>query len=244
MSDGKKNFDVKEFTHNFLRKGYWQLRALIARVVGTRFFENQWADRGLSEVEQGFSNINHPHRGWLIEQLSDLSSFSSVLEFGCGYGPNLQLIAKNFPDVEVVGIDINPFSVSEGNNQLKMCGYEKASIIEGKDNQLKQFADNSFDIIITDATLLYIGPDKIKQIISEMKRVASKALIFVELHQTGATNDPLGLGVYTQDGWVRDYQKLLNHFFADRNIKIIKIPADLWTAGAWPRLGYLIKAEI
>ena len=78
----------------------------------------------------------------------------------------------------------------------------------GKADKLSAFVDNSFDILFTDATLLYIAPDKIKEVISEMIRIARKALIFVEQHEESLQKDPRGEGVYDSGIWKRNYRRL------------------------------------
>ena len=173
-----------------------------------------------------------------MKQFDGLYPFTSVLEIGCGYGPNLEHLARRFPDVQVLGIDINPNSVREGNVRLAELGFNRVRLAMGRADALP-FTDRSIDIVFTDATLLYIGPDKIMKVIAEMTRVSRRALLFIELHdmESGSRH------VYTEDGWVRDYRKLLNHFFSDDSLTLTKIPAGVWSEGRWARLGYLITAR-
>jgi ubiquinone/menaquinone biosynthesis C-methylase UbiE len=191
-------------------------------------------------VRKGFSNVNHPHRELLIKQFEVLYPFTSVLEVGCGYGPNVQLLAAKFPDIEVWGIDINPTSVREGNRRLAEMRIEHARLIVAKADDLSQFADRSFDIVFTDAMLQYIGPEKIRRVIGEMKRISRRALLVVELHQDDEGGDPMGLGFFTPDGWVRDCRKLLKSFSSDDSITLTKIPTDVWPERPWVNLGWII----
>ena len=219
---------------------YWTFMEVLVRLLGASYWEQKWRRRGAEDVKKGFSNITHPHRPWLMEQFDALYPFSSVLEIGCGYGPNVSLLAMRFPDIEVLGFDINAISVREGNAWLAERGIKRAHLIPGKADELSGFADGTIDVVFTDATLLYIGPDKINQVIAEMKRISRKALLFVELHRSDSRRDPGGLGLFTPDGWIRDYRKLLNHFFPDDSIALSKIPADIWPEGRWPDHGCLV----
>lgn len=171
---------------------YSALMGTAARFLGTRLWERKWARRGEKEVRKGFSNADHPHRHWLMEQFDALYPFSSVLEIGCGYGPNVLLLATRFPDIEVQGFDINPISVREGNAWLAERGIKRARLIRGNADELSQFADGAIDVIFTDAVLLYIGLDKIKQVIAGMKRISRKALLLTELHCSNLRRDPKG----------------------------------------------------
>jgi len=136
------------------------------------------------------------------------------------------------------------FRCVRGNARLAELGIEHARLIIGKADDLSQFADRSFDVVFTDAVLCLIGPDKIGKVISEMKRISQRALVFVELHSSGVRRDPTGLGVFTRDGWVRDYRKLLSRFFSDDSITFKKIPADVWPEGRWKDYGSLITVML
>jgi len=225
-----------------LSRAYWGLMAALHHLVGTRLYEKKWEARAKSK-DAVMADIEHPHRLWLFEQINSFCPFSSILEIGCGYGPNVEILAKRFPAIEVIGIDINPIAVREGNARLSQLGVERGHIILGKADDLSQFSDRSIDLVFTDATLLYIGPDKIRQVITEMRRVSRKTLLLVEFHYSGHSRNSIGLGFHTRDGWVRDYRKILNHFFSNDSITLTKIPSDVWPTGRWPVYGYLITVR-
>ena len=218
---------------------YWGFMGLLHRLAGTRLYERQWASRN-KPLDRVLADVEHPHRQWLMEQFDKLYPFSSVLEIGCGYGPNIQLLATRFPSSEIVGLDINPTAIREGNARLTQLGLKHASFLLGKADDLLQFADRSIDVVFTDAVLLYIGPDKVKRVVSEMKRVSRKALLFVEFHDATLQPDTADLGIHTPDGWVRNYRELLSEFFSDDFITLTKIPYDIWVTGRWPSYGHLI----
>jgi len=221
-------------------RAYWWVTGVAHRLFGTRLYERKWEDRVKSK-DIVMEDIEHPHRLWLFEQINSFWPFSSILEIGCGYGPNVEILAKKFPTIDIIGFDINPIAVHEGNARLAQLGVEHTHIILGKADDLSQFSDRSIDVVFTDATLLYIGPDKIRQVIAEMRRVSRKALLFVEFHCSGHSRNSMDLGFHTRDGWVRDYRKLLNNFFSSDSITLTKITINVWPTGRWPVYGYLIK---
>lgn len=225
-----------------LSRGYWRLVGAAHHLVGTRLYEKKWEARVKSK-DVVMADIEHPHRLWLLEQINYFAPFSSILEIGCGYGPNVEILAKRFPCVDAVGLDISQNSVNEGNNRLSQQGLDNAYLVHGKADDLSRFDDKSIDIVFTDATLLYIGPDKIRRVIGEMKRISRKALVLLEFHHISLSRDSMGGGVHTRDGWVRDYRKLLNHFFNNDIITLAKIPTDVWPTGRWPVYGYLITVR-
>lgn len=229
--------------HRDIRNIYWTAKGLYARWIGTRYFERRWSRQEVANLREDFSNLQHPHRQWLMQHLELAHPFTSALEIGCGYGPNVQLLATKFNNVEVVGLDINSHSVQLGTNKLSELGIEKARLVIGKADDLSQFDDQQFDVVFTDATLLYIGPDKIDKVIAEMKRVCRQALICMELHRPCFSHENSeGISTFTPSGWVRDYHQLLSRFFPSNSISISKIPKEVWPAENWINDGYLITA--
>ena len=139
----------------------------------------------------------------MVETISNLNP-NSILEIGCNCGPNLYLLAKKFLNAEIIGIDINSMAVQKGNEWLAQEGFSNVKLLESKADELGQFQDKSFDVVFTDAVLIYIGPDKIKEIIENMIRITRKALILMEWHSFEPDHkDPFGLGVYHFGCWKR-----------------------------------------
>jgi len=215
---------------------YYKVKYLKLRFWGTKFEENEWAKRDIKTVLKSWENLNHPHRSFLIEEIKKIPQLSSILEIGCGYGPNLYHLAKIFPLAEIKGIDVNPLSVKLGNKWLKGGGVK---LFVGRADQLNQFPDKSFDLVFTDAVLLCIGPDKIKKVISEMQRITKKAIILLEHHSEKVNI----LGNYNQGRWLRNYRKLFQSINPKSKIEVKKIPKNLW-GGDWKKYGCIIEAII
>jgi ubiquinone/menaquinone biosynthesis C-methylase UbiE len=229
-------------------------------IVGTKAREKEWATRHLHEAERrrddwgegsddwikGYWNSqNHSHRPFLIEKISGFSPVSSILEMGCNCGPNLYLLAKKFPDAEITGIDINPLAVQKGNEWLAREGISNVKLLVGKADELEQFRDKSFDVVFTDAVLIYVGPDKIKEVMKGMIRVARRALVLMEWHCFQPQHkDPNGLGVYHQGHWKRDYVALLKQFVRAEQIRVTKIPEDIWPDENWRTVGAIVEVVL
>ena len=104
-------------------------------------------------------------------------------------------------------------------------------------DDLKYFKNKSFDVIFTDAVLIYIGKDKIRKIISEMQRIAKKAIILVEFHYEQENI----LGFYEKGFWVRNYRKLFQ--LLNLKTRIVKIPPNAW-GGNWEERGFIIEVKL
>ena len=133
-------------------------------------------------------------------------------------------------------------AVQKGNDWLAQEGISNVKLLEGKADELDQFQDKSFDVVFTDAVLIYIGPDKINEVIREMIRITQKALILVEWHSfEPERKDLYGLGVYHSGCWKRDYLALLKEFVPEERIHVTKITEDIWPDKNWSEVGAVIE---
>jgi len=220
--------------YRLLQSLYYGFRKIIeSYIFGTRIQE--WIWRGKKrEWTQEYFGMSHPHNKFLSEKIASYAPFDSILEIGCASGPNLILLAKRFPNAKIRGIDINPTAVEFGNRQCEKEGISNVKLSVGRADNLEHFPDKSFDIAFTGATLMYIGPDKIKKVASEMQRIAQKAIILAEYHSEKEN----ALGVYNKGNWLRNYKKLFQSFSSQ--IKTTKIFSEI-RVGDWGELGYIIE---
>jgi len=236
------------------------LYIIAERIVGTRAREREWATRhgrkGNDWNNEGYTgkdewvlsywdSRNHGHRRFLLERIADFSPISSILEIGCNCGPNLYIMTQKFPGIEIQGIDINPVAIQKGKELFASEGISNVKLSVGKAGELRQFQDKSFDIVLTDAVLIYIGRDKIQGIIKEMVRVAVKGLVLVEQHTFKPSNkDRHGLGIRHCGLWQRDYAALLKQFVTEEQIRITKITEDMWADPEWKETGAIIEIAL
>jgi len=237
------------FIHRFVKVCYWKIRSYQEILLGTEIQEKYWQKRHLLKKGDWQENEDwvmgywdskvHPHRRFLIERIFRYSPLS-ILEVGSNCGPNLYLLAKRNPQLKLVGIDINAKAIRVGKRLFGQEGISNVELLVGKTNALHQISDKSFDIVFTDAVLMYVGPDKIKKVVKEMFRISRKALIFLEWHEN-SEKDPKGLGIYHFGHWKRNHINLLKEFVRENQIHIEKIPEELWPGKYWNQLGYIIE---
>lgn len=215
--------------YNLLQRIYYCFRKFIeTKVLGSKFQEIAWkrnSKYGMSE--------DHPHRTLLVEKIKKHNP-ETILEVGSASGPNLVLLSSIFPEAEIKGIDINLNFVKLGNKSFQEKNISNVKLLQGKADSLP-FEDKSFDVVFTDAVLIHIGPDKIKKVASELKRVAKKALILLEHH----SEEKDELGFYNNPRWLRNYRKLFN----GHEIRLTKISSEDW-GGDWGRVGYIIEVKL
>jgi ubiquinone/menaquinone biosynthesis C-methylase UbiE len=174
-----------------------------------------------------------PHREEIVSALRT-TPFDSLLELGCGAGPNLFRIGRAFPDVALSGLDSNPGSIATARSFLPYETKLQVGALEAA-----RFPDSSVDVVLTDRALIYVS--EIDPVLQAIRRVARKYVVFCELH----TERPLqSLGLKLVTGCrAHDYRTLLpRHGFTD--VRISKIPANIWPCGGLQKLfGYTITAK-
>ena len=118
-------------------------------------------------------------------------------------------------------------------------GIGNAHFAIGKASEL-MFPDNSFDVVISDATLIYVGPDKIWQTMAKIWGIANKGLVLIERQ---VYKHPYS-GVYLDGMWQRNYEtffKILSHNPSKLHIESKKITKDIWYE--WSETGYVISVR-
>lgn len=141
--------------------------------ITTKQHKEYWRDRKIDWNAHYLSTYTHPHRSVILEVLRTFP-WRSLWEIGCGPGPNLVAIAKDMPGKELGGNDINPDAIALARQTFKGAIFEVCS---SEDILL---SDKSCDVILSDMSLIYIGPTKIKKVLEELKRIARNRIVFVE----------------------------------------------------------------
>jgi ubiquinone/menaquinone biosynthesis C-methylase UbiE len=222
--------------------------------IGTKSHENYWANRSQNKkqkrkddwggedtdwVNSYKNSTGHPHRKFLLERIVSYNP-KSVLEIGCNCGPNLFLLSSALPFAELNGIDINHAAIEAGNEWMLQEGIKNIAFTVGKADELEFLGDKNFDIVFTDAVLIYFGPDKIKKVIKQMLDKANKAVILLEWNDFENTYNTKGK---YQKHWIRNYHTLLGEFIEKENITIEKLPENLWPDANWQRYGAIIEIK-
>lgn len=243
---------------------YKMLKSLIHHIKfffgETRQYEKEWEQRQSHQSNDNgdwtishsdwiagyWESINHPHRNYLIKYISEFHP-NSVFEIGCNCGPNLRLLAKKNPECDFTGIDINSESITKGKIWLKQEGISNISLIHGTADDLSRYPDNSFDIVFSDAVLIYIALDKIEPILKELIRIAKKRVILLEWQrQRSSSFIPLKFQhyIFRRGLWAWDYSELLH---GNKKVKLVsceKITPDIWPDEYWIKYGSLITITL
>lgn len=261
LSKIKKIIKKNPKLHVYFKKIYYtfcfsQIKEFI---IGTKVREQEWAkkhigggdDWGTSSkndwVKSYWDSITHPHRAFLVQAISQYNP-DSILEIGCNCGPNLFLLSERFPDAKIYGLDINEPAIQYGKKQFQEMGITNVMLYCGKMDDSKKILDRKFDVIFSDAALIYICNDKIERVIQNLKDQAIKALVFVEWHDDGQlvyyNSDKSRAGQHHEGCIIRDYHYLLSKYFLNDQISFSKITENIWPDRNWEKYGYIIDVKI
>ena len=212
-------------------------RNINVRLGGTAVTEKEWQSKTGDEAY--WQTVDHPHRNKLVAAVASFSP-GSVLEVGCNSGPNLYRLAKAISDSRLVGIDLNQNAITRGNERFRELGMVNVELRVGKADDLQEFKDVSFDVVFSDAVMIYVGKDKIDRVIDEMLRVAKKGVVLIEWHQEGTKAK--GKYLYNKGYWIRDYTALLDERLDVKAVKTTSLTREDWDDDCWGRYGHVIEA--
>jgi SAM-dependent methyltransferase len=151
--------------------------------------------------------------------------FDTLLEIGCGSGANLIRIRQNYKDLSIFGIDYNNKAIDYFNNKFSNLKIFASSMdlfnLKGK-----------FDIILTDACLMYHNKKSLDIIVSKINDIANKAIILCEWHDNN--------GSFTFNGhWVHNYKD----FYKD--CEIHKLGSEYYAGDiGWEKYGNIMEVNL
>lgn len=207
------------------------------RLGGTRQAEREWRIKGPDSTY--WESRNHPHRNLLADKISSFQPIS-ILEIGCNTGPNLYRLALRLPEARLVGIDVSKAAIDQGKKLFSEADMHTVELEVGRAGSLDGFQDESFDVVFTDAVLIYIGADNIQAVAREMVRLARKAIVLVEFNDPGS--GPRGTFIYKKGYWKRDYEGLFRESKRVKEVRSMKITEDIWPDEYWAKYGSIIEA--
>lgn len=208
----------------------------------TKQHSDYWKNRKIDWIKHYAATWTHPHRQFIIDKLRTFP-WVSIIEVGCACGPNLMRILSHFPRADVGGIDINEDAIKTAEdifgNALKGTGRSAWFKVNSGDNIM--ISDNATDIVLSDMSLIYVGPTQIKKYLLEMKRITRNRIMLMEFHHKNPIKRWLlkwrsGYNAY-------DYRTLLKKcgFF---NIQVEKLPPEMWdNHDPQKTYAYLITAQ-
>jgi ubiquinone/menaquinone biosynthesis C-methylase UbiE len=112
--------------------------------AGYRVFHNSEGAMHMTLSANGSPEKDYLAQARLVEENARAVSARAILELGCGKGFNVGYLARQHPDIRVVGIDLTPKHLRAG--QQKYSKLKNLSLEIG-DFQALPFEDELFDVV-------------------------------------------------------------------------------------------------
>ena len=195
---------------------------------------NPWISKS-GEDAQGYLDLLKGNSSEFLWNHLDDNFPKTVLELGCNSGSRLFSRAINQPKTSFIGVDINKEAINVARsyaleNRIQNIDFICADISKPQD-VFHKLHDAKFDLIFTWATLIYIHPIRIENVIKEIM-IHSKRLILIEQHNPKMRILPKGIPTSGGNNWVRNYQKLIEKYQLDsQTLLVSKVPNSIWQPG-------------
>ena len=193
------------------------------------FYDKDWTTTSLESIDL-------EHRKNLLSVLSSLNNINSIMEIGCASAPNLRLIRDKLPNAKLVGIDINKKAIKTAKNYFLSINDDNTEFFIKPADKLDSFPDESFDVLFSQAVLVFVPPSNIRKVIHGMLRISKKYIVLNEYHLDGEPN-----GLFDGGRWIYDYSAIIKESFPKAEITM---QASGFKGGIWDNFGNLIIVKI
>ena len=132
-----------------------------------------------------------------------------VLDLGCGKGFFLADLMEVCPGIEVRGIDISEYAISNAHPKAKPF------VSVGSADDLGEFDNESFDFVCAMNTFHFLPPERVVVAFREMMRIGKeKFFVHLDAYRNGVERErllawaPIIKTVYSVDDWQKLFKKL------------------------------------
>lgn len=169
-------------------------------IFGKRYFEEVFK----IEDPWGYFVCEWENRKY-IRQIEAIKQYfphpQNVLEIGCAEGAHTLMLARAFPEANILGIDISKTAVKRAKQNCEYC--QNVNIIEADIIELLKkahFPENTFDVIIQSESLYYLFPKLFTQLnlihyLRSITQIMKNNGIFVTSNQLSIRTRPI-MGIY------------------------------------------------
>ncbi|MCA2003446.1 MAG: class I SAM-dependent methyltransferase [Candidatus Nitrosotenuis sp.] len=159
--------------------------------------KSYWEKRGKVFAKENPYSL-HEYRKQEEEFVNYLNSiqFSSVLEFGCGYGRMSKIMLENFNLSRYVGIDISPdlvLAAKKNTGRFPSCRFENTTVQDFK-------SDEKFDLVFGIEVLQHIRPSELDTAVDRLVHLSNRHIINLDVYSKNA-------GSMAKHNFVHDYEK-------------------------------------
>ena len=143
--------------------------------------------------------------GWLKSEHPDFAP-KRILDIGVAVGHSLFGLAQAFPDTEFVAIDVAAPMLRYAAARAASIGIENIKFVQASGEDLSQFDDNSFDVVMTSIFLHELSGSSLPRLLKEAYRTLSAGGLMLHLEQPQYTED-----MSTYEQFIRDWDAYNNN---------------------------------
>jgi SAM-dependent methyltransferase len=194
---------------------------------GKELPEAWWRKRSGAEWTATYWNDDRsPRRDHIIDALrTSFGAPTSVLDVGCNAAPNLRRIAAEFPGCRLSGFDINREAIDVATRRFAEAGIPVQLSVGSFYDVLPQLGTDSIDVIVSSYTLAYVPPENLREVLTDLVRIARRGLVLAEPMAFGGAR-PAGVLKVPWHDWRHDYAGALKEVgVSPDGIGVFDVPA-------------------
>ena len=155
------------------------------------------------------------------------SSFSSVLEVGCGFGRITKLLLSNFPHIrEYLAIDLSPDQIENAKELIKPAIETKEQVPNltflVSDIQSLQI-QKEYDLVMASEVLMHILPSEIAEVMSKLISMSSEHVVNIDWYEQQPPSKA------APHNFIHQYEKLYRNM--PEVLNVYRIP--IMKKGSW-----------
>ena len=192
-----------------------------------------WYEHGKTYKEQFRYNKNFELQESLVieylkKNLASPSSFSTVLEAGCGFGRITKLLLSNFPNIrEYQALDLSP-------DQIENAKEFTRPVIEAREvnplnftvSDIQSFqSQRKYDLVIASEVLMHVLPSEIENVMIKLVSVSNRHIVNIDWYEK---EKPRKMAPHN---FIHEYEKIYRNM--PSIIEVYQIP--IVNKGSWLR---------
>jgi trans-aconitate methyltransferase len=155
------------------------------------------------------------------------SSFSTVLEVGCGFGRITKLLLSNFPHImEYLAIDLSPDQIENAKELIKPAIETKGQVpnLTFLVSDIQSFQlQKKFDLVMASEVLMHILPSEIEEVMRKVVSMSNQHIVNIDWYEEQTP------GKAAPHNFIHQYEKLYRNM--PDVLNVYRIP--IMKKGSW-----------
>ena len=184
----------------------------------------EWIEKTEEDVTTFQQQFKTPYRStvffcdWLEKQGCLTSSTRCrIVDIGAGMGETLSYMARRFPRVDFLGIELNQRHVERGNRMLRQVGLTNATLVTGDLFNLGQEHRNRYEGVVSIQTLSWLPESKAP--LEHLMALNPKWIALTSLFFDGEINARIEIQDYTSPKRGKPYREAFYNVYSIPHVK-------------------------